>query len=177
MMKKTVTYALMFALFVSFVLPRISAAQTSASTEQPFGGMHLVTLDESICDCGGNSYWLLDYKTDSLLMLYYSYGQSKLYNNYNLSATYQLGSYSYQSQACSIEVYDDCYDLENDGTYGMMPGTGTSLSRSKTKVFGTVAKANAEDAFGSYIPSTKPQGSYFTALKNSSSGILKGLSF
>lgn len=156
----------MIAVFGS--IPLLTSAQSSSSSETPWGGLHLVTLDESVCTCGGNSHWILDYKTNSLLMLYYQAGQSIIFSNFNTSATYQLGTYSQSSQPCSIEVYSECVDLENMGTYGMMPGTGTSLTKANS--------AGKAALFKEYRPAAT-QGSYITALKNSSRSILKALSF
>lgn len=111
-----------------------------ALTETSFGGLDFLNLNSAICDCGGNSHWLLDYKTNSLLLLYYQAGSSVIYSNYNVDGVYQLGVYSSQSQACSIEIYNECYDIENTGTYGSLPGTGTTLVQgSKTDLLATAS--------------------------------------
>lgn len=149
----TKTKLLVFIALVLAFMPFFSSAQT-VSGETPFGGMHIVTLDESVCTCSGNSNWILDYKTNSLLMLYYQAGQSVLYTNYNTRATYQLGTYSMGGQPCSILIGYYCYDLTNQGTYGSMPGTGTSITR-----------ANTNSLFTEYIPSAN-QRSYIASLKN-----------
>lgn len=163
-----------FAAFALALLitPHVVGAQ-STTGEESWGGLHLVTLDSSVCTCSGNSYWILDYKTNSLLMLYYQAGQSKIYSGFNLNATYQLGTYSYASQACSINVGEGCVDLQNMGTYGMLPGTGTSYTLDSSNAFKSVAKADASAIFNSYKPMTAPSGSYFTAIKKT----FKGLSF
>lgn len=161
--KKLIVGSVLFAFFFPFIT-------FGQAAEQSFGGLHIATLNEAVCDCGGNSYWILDYKTNTLLMLYYSAGRSVLYSNYNLSGTYQLGTYSYDSQPCRIYVYEDCVDIQNIGTYGLLPGTGTTL----TKAGGPGVNA----LFQPFKPSGQnAQVSYFAALKNTSKGILRGLSF
>ena len=169
-MKKTIKNIIGVGVLLSsiVVLPIFAFAQTE-NGETSFGGLHLVTLDESVCDCGGNSYWVLDYKTNNVLMLYYQSGQSKLYSGYNLSGTYQLGTYSSGSQACSIEIYDDCYDLESQGTYGTLPGTGTTLT--------DASGAGINALFKTYEPAAKPKGSYFATLKGTAGGLFKEFSF
>ncbi len=148
-------------ILVIFFAPQLGAAQT-VTGEMDWGGLHLVTLDESVCTCSGNSHWILDYKTNSLLMLYYQAGQSKLYSNFNTRATYQLGTYSYSSQPCSILIGEYCYDLTNNGTYGMMPGTGTSLSKSGGRL---------NSLFQPYIASGPTAGSYFAAYNGNGSKV------
>ncbi len=156
-----------FLVFV-FVSILIFPYATSAQSEQTWGGLHLVTLGAETCTCSGNSNWILDYKTQSLLMLYYQAGQSKLFTNYNTYATYQLGTYSSGSQSCSILIYSECVDIPNMGTYGMSPGTGTSLTKNREK--STVA------LFQPY-ESTRPiNDSYFASLRNTSRGLLKAMS-
>lgn len=94
-----------------------------AGKEIPFGGKHILTLD---CDCGGNSRWILDYRTNKVIKLYKS-DQSKFYEYYNADGEYQLGTYSTDSESCKMEVEEICITIENDGTYGSHPGTGTTL--------------------------------------------------
>lgn len=113
----------LLVLFFAFFVPKETHAET------PFGGMLLITLGPEICSCSGNSHWIMDYTSGSLLMLYYEEGQSKLFNNNDVDyGTYQLGTYSSSSQSCSIDDGEGCIDIENDGTYGSEPGTGTSMN-------------------------------------------------
>lgn len=122
---KKIIFASCSLLLVLFFIPKEIDGQTTGS-ETPFGGMYLFTLDSSICTCSGNSHWILDYKSKSLLRLYYMEGFSKLYDENNLYGRYEVGTYSSFSMSCSIRVYTACVDLTNDGTYGNQPGTGTS---------------------------------------------------
>ena len=133
--------------------------------EQSWGGLHLVTLDESVCTCGGNSNWILDYKTNSLILLYYQAGASRLFTNYNTRATFQLGTYSFGGQPCSILVGTACVSIVNQGTYGMFPGTGTSLTKANSK--------SALALFQAYEPTAPLQRSYLSSIKNTSKGIFK----
>lgn len=155
---------LIFAAASLFLFPFMATAQS----EQTWGGLHLVTLGAETCTCSGNSNWILDYKTKSLITLYYQAGQSRLFTNYNTYATYQLGTYSSGGQPCSILVGEACVEIINIGTYGMMPGTGTSLTKNKEKA--TVA------LFQPYEPTHPINDSYFASIKNTSKGLLKALS-
>ncbi len=111
---------------VMFFIPTKTYAETS------FGGMHLVTFDSTnLCDCSGNSHWILDYKTMSLLKLYYSEGQSKVFANNDIDyGLFEVGTYSSGGgQDCKMYEGEDCNVIfTNDGTYGNMPGTGTSMN-------------------------------------------------
>ncbi|MFA6536404.1 MAG: hypothetical protein WC250_00555 [Candidatus Paceibacterota bacterium] len=123
--KKLLTVSL---LALALVLLISSATDSQAAgNETPFGGMHLLTMGSSVCTCSGNSHWILDYRTNSVIKLYYAQGDSKLYPNNNVEGRYQVGTYRKgNAQACSIRVYTSCVDLQNDGTYGSKPGTGTT---------------------------------------------------
>ncbi len=112
---------------VFLIFPLISHAQ-SASGESAFGGMEILHWGAAVCDCGGNTTYVLDYKTNNVLSLYEQSGQSIFYSYYNTSGTYQLGTYSNGGEYCSILVYSECVDITNNYTYGNQPGTGTTLT-------------------------------------------------
>lgn len=146
---------------VILTAPFTSFAQVTSGGEVPFGGLHLVTLDESVCTCSGNSHWILNYVNNSLLMLYYQAGQSVIFSNFNTRATYQLGSYSLSSMPCSILIGEYCYDLNNNGTYGMLPGTGTSLSKAGGENMSALFKQYQPSPItNSYVASLKKKLSF-----------------
>ena len=125
---KKITAVASLTLLSLFLTPLSSYGQGG---ETPFGGMHLVTFNSSMCSCnGGNSHWILDYKSGSLLKLYFAQGQSKVFANNNIDyGTWQVGTYSKgSSQPCKIGEEPYCVTLQNDGTYGRAPGTGTSMN-------------------------------------------------
>lgn len=125
-MKNKFTFLLLSIIsIISFGFPKDASAQFSIET--PFGGMYLFSFDEEICDCSGsNVHFILDYKSNSLIKLYKG-PSSKFYDNNNASATYQLGTYMPMGTTCTMIAYPECMDVTDvDGTYGSMPGTGTS---------------------------------------------------
>ena len=121
----TLLLASTFSLY-GLVFGASMATDPSLKGEIPFGGMHILTLDSSVCDCGGNLHMIEDYRTGDVIDLYKS-ESSIFYEYFNADGIYQLGSYSTDSEPCSIYVYEDCVDIDNDGTYGKTPGTGTTL--------------------------------------------------
>lgn len=96
--------------------------------EITFGGMHVLTLGAETCTCGGNSHFITDYKTMSEIILYHA-PQSIFYSWFNSSGLYQLGTYtSPASYDCQMYIYYECTVIvTNQGDYGTMPGTGTTL--------------------------------------------------
>ena len=125
--KKTLAILLCMSVFVFALLPATHKAN-AVSDEIDFGGMQLFTLDEGVCDCSfTNLHFILDYKTNSLLVLYYDY-TGTIYNNYDLEAgIYQLGSYLPGDYPCLVYSGNSCFTLYTaTGTYGNDPGTGTS---------------------------------------------------
>ena len=105
-----------------FVSPMIASAQ---GAEMPFGGMHLFSTQ---CTCASDSLeYILDYRTNKVLSLLYEPGRSRLYSNNNVKAMYQLGTYQITGQQCMIQSGNSCTSINADGTYGTLPGTGTSF--------------------------------------------------
>ncbi len=105
--------------------PMISFAQ---GAETPFGGEHGAFIQ---CTCGPDSlHYLFDFRTDRVLSLLFE-PYSRLYSNYNVyTAVYELGTYEPSGQQCMIYAGTSCTGIYADGTYGVLPGTGTSFSDS-----------------------------------------------
>jgi len=109
-----------------FLLPHNQFRTLAQMTgETPYGGMRSFTLT---CTCTGNSLlYIMDYRTNMLLMLLYQPGASKLYSYYDIYGRYLLGTYSSAAgNSCQIYVGEDCVEIFNNGQMGNMPGTGTS---------------------------------------------------
>ncbi len=130
MKKITTLFIILPTIFALYTFSTIFEAPMAeaASSETTFGGMQELSLDEYICDCGGNSHYVYDYKTNNMLILYKA-PQSKFFEYYLPSGTYQLGTYSSSaSEDCDMYVYEDCETISyNEETYGYTPGTGVSL--------------------------------------------------
>lgn len=124
-MRKFPFILLCFATLFVFTIDYGKIAESA--TETPFGGMHTITFDSSVCDCGGNTHFIIDYRTNMTLPLYLA-PESKLYQYYNGDGLYQLGTYAMTGQHCWVEGTYSCYIIQyNYGQYGTMPGTGTTL--------------------------------------------------
>ena len=103
---------------------RSSASAQSLSAELPFGGMHIFATK---CTCAADSlHYILDYTTNNVIMLLYPPG-TKLFSNYNVYATYQLGTYMPGGQQCMMQTGNSCSSIPTTGSYGNQPGTGTSF--------------------------------------------------
>ncbi len=120
----------LYILLISFVAggmgsPLISFAQ---SVETPFGGLHGAFIQ---CTCGPDSlHYIFDYRTEKVIDLLFE-PYSRLYSAYDVDAgQYQLGTYQPSGQQCMIYAGTSCTGIYADGTYGVMPGTGTSFSDS-----------------------------------------------
>lgn len=92
--------------------------------ETPFGGLNTFRF---ICTCSGDvNLYVMDYRTNQLLVLLYSPGRSTLYLNYNVFGQYLLGTYGQTSGQCQYIVGEECETQQSDGQLGTQPGTGTS---------------------------------------------------
>lgn len=142
-------YVAVLAMIFAFSLMRAPRTEAQAASGELFwGGINLVDFDEDVCDCGGNMHVRYDYKTRRVIRLYFQSGQSTLYSGYNIYSRYQLGSYSLSSQACSILVGETCVDIQNDGTFGSYPGTGTTVTMKEKKYANIFANNKNQVLFG-----------------------------
>lgn len=122
-------FSIILISFFAFLVVSIDYDKAvESASETPFGGMHTITYDSSVCDCGGNTHFIMDYRTNMTLPLYKDMS-SKFYEWYNGDGLYQLGTYAPTGQHCWVEGTYSCYVIQyNYGQYGTMPGTGTTLN-------------------------------------------------
>ena len=129
--KKIILGLAALVVFLSAYLP--TRFHVQAAVGIPFGGLQTIVLGPEFCSCSGtNIHFVFDYKTKTELMLYNS-PTSLQYDYHNLMTpgTYQLGSFIPGGLACMQNdgPDDPCQPiLFPEGTYGDVPGTGSTLS-------------------------------------------------
>jgi hypothetical protein len=116
---KNTIFLLPIVILMFFIKTEIIRAETS------FGGQKLITIN---CTCSGANtmLYIYDYKTSTLLTLLYSFGNSRLYETYNLYGQYFLGTYTTATDQCLIYAGTSCVSLNANYQIGNLPGSGTS---------------------------------------------------